>query len=610
MRSETLPCGPHRRGDDRLGGAGDDVAIRAAALLKVTGAVTSGDVTGADAAGAADRLIAEAGAMRVGTTDFALAGGDVDIRSASIDLDGGVSALGAGSDVRLQATAALETAAVNAGRDVLIDGSTTTAANVATGALTAARDVGVRSTSGSITVASASSGDDAVLRARDAATVTGTLTSTGLRTDADASSAGDLLSSANPTVLDGALALTDGSHVDIKTATGAIAIGGATTAATDARLQAGGTATTAGVAAGRDILLDGATVTTGELRAARDVAVRGRTGGVTIASATAGDDVVVRATAGLVKVTGALTSGNIATADGPGVADRLIVGSESGPTTLGATNFTLAGGSDVDIRSASIDLDGGVSALGAGADVRLQATGGVATAAVNAGQDILIDGATATAASVNTGALTAARDVGVRATTRDTTVGVTTGSIMVASASAGGDVLLRAAGSITANGALNSGATSGADGVGVVDQLIDLQTVQTDRRACGSGERRRDHGGRDDRRRWRRDAGRRREFRRQHSRPGDGPHVQRDDGWPRGRAEPHPRRRFGRRRQQCPLQPQQCGVWADQIARVERLRRRGRGDHRRSDVRDCGNQHAPCLHLRRRHRGGACHRRH
>jgi hypothetical protein len=138
-------------------------------------------VTGADAAGVADRLIAEAGSLRVGTTDFTLGGGDVDIRSASIDLDGGVSALGAGSDVRLQATGAMETAAVNAGQDVLIDGGTAGATNVATGALTAARDVGVRS-GAAATIGSAAAGDDVVLRASGDLTVTGALAAGGART--------------------------------------------------------------------------------------------------------------------------------------------------------------------------------------------------------------------------------------------------------------------------------------------------------------------------------------------------------------------------------------------------------------------------------------------
>src|SRR6185312_642247 len=122
-----------------------------------------------------------------------------------------------------------------------------------------------------------------------------------------------------------------GSDIDVKSDGGSIALSGAVNASADARFQTaksdGGTVTTVGVTAGQDILADGTTVTTGALQAGRDVAVRGRTGAVQIASASAGDDIAIRGATTV--TTGALTSGT--GADGAGLADNLIDTSESGP---------------------------------------------------------------------------------------------------------------------------------------------------------------------------------------------------------------------------------------------------------------------------------------
>jgi hypothetical protein len=249
-----------------------------------------------------------------------------------------------------------------------------------------------------------------VLRTAGDLRVTGTLASTGARADADASAAGDVLFAAAPTVLSGALSLADGSHVDVKTTTGAVRVDGGATADTDARFQAGGTATVAGLNAGRDIFVDGSTASTGALDARRDIAVRGGAGGVTIAVATAGDDIAVRSAGGT--VAGALTSGAVPGADGAGVADRLIA--ETGPIRVGPVDFALGGGGDVDIRSGSMSLRGGVSALGAGSDARLQATGAVETAGDQRGSGHPDRRRHGGERHGDDGALTAARDVGVR----------------------------------------------------------------------------------------------------------------------------------------------------------------------------------------------------
>jgi hypothetical protein len=121
-------------------------------------------------------------------------------------------------------------------------------------------------------------------------------------------------------------------------------------------------------------------------------------------------------------------------------------------------DFDLAG-SNVDAKSSggAIGLTGSVSA---GRDVRLQTTGGgaISMAAVETTSgDILADGSSVSA----TGALKAGGDVALRGRT---------GTVEVASISAGDDIAIRAAGAFKANGALSSG--SGANANGAADRLI------------------------------------------------------------------------------------------------------------------------------------------
>ena len=97
----------------------------------------------------------------------------------------------AGSDARFQSlTGAVHTAAVTAGRDVVID-AVTLVDDGATGSnpLSAGRDVAVNAASGGVTLTSAGAADDVVLRA-GGSVMTGTLTS---GTGADAVGAGDVL---------------------------------------------------------------------------------------------------------------------------------------------------------------------------------------------------------------------------------------------------------------------------------------------------------------------------------------------------------------------------------------------------------------------------------
>ena len=217
------------------------------------------------------------------------------------------------------------------------------------------------------------------------------------------------LFASDPTTLAGVAFNLAGSNVDVK-AGGSISVGGATTAATDARFQAGGSVAVADVTAGRDVYLDAAgaaqqpgQATVSARRPDRGPRYRraGRERGAAIGSASAGDDVAIRAAAS-VAVAGGLTAGASGGADGTGVADELINASPSAPITFAGTVYSsLAQGADVDVKAgwtlagvqspdASITVGGATSA---GRDARFQATGAISLAAVTAGQDVVVDGA-------------------------------------------------------------------------------------------------------------------------------------------------------------------------------------------------------------------------
>ncbi|MBL8555110.1 MAG: hypothetical protein JNL41_12580 [Phenylobacterium sp.] len=472
------------------GAAGDDIVLRAARSITVTGALSVGQ--GADGQGFGDVLFDLARTNLGG--DFALGGRNIDILSASGDVTAG--AITAPDDIRIQAANGRVTAAdVDAGRDVLLDGG-----GVSAGAVQAGGDLAVRATNGALTLGSARAGDDLVVRARGDITVTGALTAGG---GANGAGAGDRLAA-----MDGEATDLGGANIDIRSATGGVSAQGSLTAADDIRLRAAGAVSNTGrveagrdvhllaasvaiggelragrdavldstgavaitgrvaagrdallraegdvaaageVEAGRDVMLDGASVSAGTVRAGRDVAARGRTGSLTLGSIGAGDDVVLRAAQGIT-VTGQVTAQG--GADGEGVADALFAAER---TTLGG-DFDLAG-ANVDIRGGAINVTG--SAL-AGRDARFQTRGDGALSlnAVTAGGDILADGRSVTA----TGQLSAGRDVAVRARA---------GGVDLASVTAGDDIAIRAAGAVRASGALTSGAGANADGA--ADRLI------------------------------------------------------------------------------------------------------------------------------------------
>jgi hypothetical protein len=451
--------------------AGDDVAILApAGAVTVTGVLVSGTAPVSDALGVADALLAvgESGPTTIAGVTFDLTGSDVDVRAGTtINVGAATTAEGrpgtapVGSDARFVAGGAVTLAAVTAERDVLVDGSTSADGAVAIGAVSAGRDVGLRANRGALNLTSGSAGDDLVLRARDAIAVSGALTTGGFA-GATTEQAADGMFAQNQTVLNGAFSITDGAHVDVRNTGGGITVGGATTAAGDARFQAAGAVQVAAVTAGRDVFADGTTASTGALVGTRDVAVRARTGALSAASASAGDDVALRALGGSVTVAGELRSGTAPSAaaeDATGAANRLVASGESGAITIAGVTGDLTG-HDVDVRAGTtINIAGATTAEGRpgtapfGSDARYQAGGAVTLAAVTAERDALVDGSTTVDGAVTTGALSAGRDIGVRAGR---------GSLTVASASAGDDVILRARDSLTASGTLTASNTGSA----------------------------------------------------------------------------------------------------------------------------------------------------
>ncbi|MGA0603143.1 filamentous hemagglutinin N-terminal domain-containing protein [Caulobacter sp. KR2-114] len=471
--------------------AGDDIAIRAGGDVSVANGLTSGG--GSDTVGAADRLIAsgESPAMSVGGASFGLAGADIDVIAgvalsgattvaAAITVQGPVTAGGAGADARFQAQGAISFSGgsvpvdVVAGQDILIDGALGSAGAVqVTGALSAGRDIALSARLGSVSLTTADAQDDIVIRAGQQVTATGALTNHGADSAA-AGQAGDALAARDPLNAfspsgpgqpGGTAFAMAGSDIDVRAVT--ILIQGPITASgpgADARLQATGSITLGGAAqAGQDLLVDaGQSATVLGMTAGRDIALRAYAGTLSAGTLDAGDDVVLRSGAGGIAAAGAITThagGNDASS--PGQAGDLLAAAD--PVSLGGAPFSVSGAPDVDIlaHGGGVDVAGQIHSAGSVA-VQTTGAGDVRTGDVLAsGGDVLLDGGTVQRdASASSNQLTAAGDVAVRARA---------GGLQISSASAGDDVVLRAAGTLNVGGALSSG--GGADGAGAGDQL-------------------------------------------------------------------------------------------------------------------------------------------
>ncbi len=421
--------------------AGDDVVLRSTGDVRASGAVTTtGQVS---IVGLGDKLIdpSESGALTVGGRTFGLSDSDIDIMGNVI----GILRTNAAGGVRILVGSGSLAGGASAGTDILIDST----ASLTVGDLSATGDIALRSKSGSLTVGNLSAGDDIVLRA--ALGVTAGMLKVG---GSDHLGVGDALFMADPTSLGGSFDL-NASTIDVKSGSGPITIAGAQGPG-DIRLQTtGGLVTISGaVTAGRDVFADGGSVTAkGGLTAARDVALFGRTGGVAVASVTAGNDFVVRAT-GDVTASGDLKAGQTPATGGAG--ERLIAAGSGSATLFGEA--ADAGVGVIDLRGANITLSGAVTTDG-GAHLRLQSTGATTLGAATVAGDISIDAA----GDLTAGDLTAGRDVALRSSA---------GGVSIASAKAGDDIVLRAVGAIAVTGQLSAG--GGADAAGAGDGLFSL----------------------------------------------------------------------------------------------------------------------------------------
>lgn len=252
------------------------------------------------------------------------------------------------------------------------------------GVFTAGRDIALQATTGSITLASATAGDDVVLRAATTLTVSGSLnaTDTASPTDnADTTAAGDVLAAADPLMAFGRsyAILTDGSHVDVVAGAG-VTVDSAR-ASGDVRMQSlTGNVLTLDVTAGRDVVIDAAgsfgpngSSGADPIAAGRDVAIRSTAGSLDAASISAGDDVVLIAPTGAVDLNGAVTASGSA-------------GQGAGQTLFSTVSAPLAGLFILGNQSIFIGADTYVNTVSpaSGAPSVLTATNGVGIALTDA----------------------------------------------------------------------------------------------------------------------------------------------------------------------------------------------------------------------------------
>ena len=464
--------------------AGDDIVLRSATSLGVTGALTTKgpDVTPATSPDQSGDLLAAADPMKAFGATFSVSPGpDIDVvAGGAITVDGAATAAGALSDARFQSPLSVTLAGVNAGEDLLVDGG----GAVIGGAVVAGRDIAVRSLDSSISLGSAQAADDIVLRSATATTVTGALTTLGPNVTPTVApdQAGDLLAALAPMKAFGAtFAVSPGSDIDV-IAGGAITVGGQTTTAgvlSDVRFQSPLGVTLAGVTAGDDVLVDGGgAVIGGAVVAGRDIAVRSLDSSIALASAQAGDDVVLRS-ATSIGVSGTLTSQGLDTAGtiAPNQAGALLAAHD--PMTAFGHAFSLSG-SDIDVvAGTTITVGGQTTGTGVLADARFQASDGITVRGVIVGRDILIDADLTDAgpgAGVNAGALSAGRDIGIQSVK---------GSITLASAQAGDDIVLRSPSAISVTGALATGGVD-ASPTATPDQAGDLLAALAPMTAFGA----------------------------------------------------------------------------------------------------------------------------
>ena len=370
-----------------------------------------------------------------------------------------------------------------AGRDIgvtLTHGSLT-----GNGVFTAGRDVAIAAANGSLSFATATAGDDLVLRATAGVAVPGALTATGLASGSDAAdttATGDILVASGPIRVFGQAyqGLTDGSHIDVRTSGGDVTLGALAAATGDVRLQAlAGSVHTANVSADRSIVIDAALsydagvaasntlgaggdvavqtgsgpLAVGAVTAPGDILLTSAGGSVSLASASAGDDLLVRAGSDVL-VAGALNSGT--GSEVHGLADVFLANAPDKVTALfGHAYGDLTAGSAIDVVAGAGSVSLGDAAHARAGDIRLQAlAGSIGYTSLTADGDVALNAVTA----VNGGNVQAGGDLAIRG-----------GDLSIGSVTAADDVVLRASGKLIATGTIASG--TGAESFGAGDDL-------------------------------------------------------------------------------------------------------------------------------------------
>jgi hypothetical protein len=363
-RTGSVTLGGTAANGEQTGGemtAVDDIVIRARTHVSTTDDTQMYAEGGADQFGVGDVLFNLDKTSLGANQTFNLSGSNLDIKVSNGDVNIPAPAH-AFTDVRVQATGAIQLNDGIAGRDLLVDGQ-----GVILG-MGSARDVAINGRTGAVTAYTISASDDIVIRGASA-----TLGTLSAISEGDGVGAADMLYQVAPTKLGGATLGLAGANIDVLT-TGSITTTGTATATSDARfVSVGGDpanpapVSLAKVLAYQDILVDGDSVAaSAPLQAGRDLAVRARAGDVTLGDvASAGDDLLVRAT-------GAVTTGYLVTTGAPdagGVANMMW--SETGvPSLVAGAPATLTGG-DIDVRGDTTSVAAAVT-TGAASEARVQ----------------------------------------------------------------------------------------------------------------------------------------------------------------------------------------------------------------------------------------------
>ena len=298
--------------------------------------------------------------------------------------------LDAGNDVRVTAGLALIAGEVTAGRDAILQGGT-----LATGGITAGRDVSLTATASGITAGDIGAVRDLTLNAAqtlafDTATAGRDLRLTGTIVDGGTATAGrDLFATATTTL--GLGSATAGDDVRLIGATIDVDGAHATGAGEDTEAD------------GSNVVATGGTITLEQVTAAQDILVTG-TGPVTVGSAAtgaqtgtvgayyadAGNDIILT---GASLLTGPLDAGRdvrlTATAGNIDALDTILAGRDIAGSATGLARFaaSLRAGNDIIVQAAGVDA----SDVDAGNDVTLiAATGDATLGSANVKRDLTV----------------------------------------------------------------------------------------------------------------------------------------------------------------------------------------------------------------------------